>query len=62
MNSKELKRWLAKRGCSFDESLGKGSHIKVYYENQWSVLPMHSKDLPKGTVRAIIKQLGLEDK
>jgi len=60
MNSNEFKRWLARQGCTFGP--GKGSHIKVYYHNRQSVLPMHGKqELGKGLVKAIKKQLGLED-
>jgi mRNA interferase HicA len=61
MKSGEFKRWLAKQGCSFDVAAGKGSHIKVYLNEKWSTLPMHNKELPAGTMRAIRKQLGLKE-
>ncbi|MCP3679576.1 MAG: type II toxin-antitoxin system HicA family toxin [Gammaproteobacteria bacterium] len=60
MDSKELKRWLKKQGCTFQENRGKGSHITVLLGNKRSILPMHSKELPKGTIEAIKKQLGLK--
>lgn len=65
MNSNELKRWLAKYGCTFDVSEGKGGHIKVYREvgknKYFSILPMHGKkELGTGLVEAIKKQLGLK--
>lgn len=61
MNSKELKKWLKKHGCSFEESRGKGSHITVRRRNKLSILPMHGqKELPTGTVEAIKKQLDLK--
>jgi mRNA interferase HicA len=61
MNSKELKKWLKKQGCTFDESRGKGGHITVYLGNKITVMPVHGqKDLPTGTVEAIKKQLGLK--
>ena len=58
MNSRELKRWLTKQGATF--ASGKGGHLKVYLGDRRSVLPMHSKELKKGTVEAIKKQLGLK--
>jgi len=60
MNSNEFKRWLAKQGCHFGSQ--KGSHLKVYLNDKQSVLPMHGKkELGTGLVKAIKKQLGLED-
>jgi mRNA interferase HicA len=58
MNSKELKRWLEKQGCTFEP--GKGGHLKVSLNGRYSVLPMHSTELKKGTVEGIKKQLGLK--
>ncbi|GFO53853.1 hypothetical protein GMSM_08600 [Geomonas sp. Red276] len=58
MNSKEFKRWLEKQGCSFGAA--KGSHLKVYLGDRFSILPMHNADLKKGLVEAIKKQLGLK--
>lgn len=58
MNSKEFKRWLAKQGATFTP--GKGGHLKVHLKGRRSVLPMHSKELKRGTVEAIKKQLGLK--
>jgi mRNA interferase HicA len=61
MNSNEFKRWLAKQGCTFDSSEGKGGHIKVYRKGHVSILPMHGKkELGTGLVEAIKKQLGLK--
>ncbi len=61
MNSNEFKRWLAKQGCTFDASEGKGGHIKVYLKGRASILPMHGKkELGKGLVEAIKKQLRLK--
>jgi mRNA interferase HicA len=59
MNSKEFLKWLKSHGATLKD--GKGSHIKVYYQGKQSVLPMHTKDLPKGTLMAILKQLNLRD-
>ncbi|WP_374693383.1 type II toxin-antitoxin system HicA family toxin [Acidithiobacillus sp. AMEEHan] len=59
MNSNEFKRWLAKRGATFQP--GKGAHLKVYLNGRQSVLPMHAGELKTGLVEAIKKQLGLKE-
>lgn len=61
MNSNQFKRWLAKQGCSFDETAGKGGHIKVLLNGKSTILPMHGqKELKTGLVEGIKKQLGLK--
>ncbi|MDR0311473.1 MAG: type II toxin-antitoxin system HicA family toxin [Acidobacteriota bacterium] len=58
MNSKEFKRWLAKRGATFGTM--KGSHLKIYLGGKQAILPMHGAELKTGTVESIKKQLGLK--
>jgi mRNA interferase HicA len=58
VKSSEFKRWLARQGATF--SPGKGSHFRVELKGKVSYLPMHSKDLKKGTLEDIKKQLGLK--
>ena len=58
MKSSEFKRWLADQGATFKS--GKGSHLRVTLNGRNSVLPMHSKELKKGTAEGIKKQLGLK--
>jgi mRNA interferase HicA len=60
MTSGELKRWLAKRGCTF--APGRGGHLTVRLGNKVSTLPVHgkTKELGTGLVKAIKRQLGLE--
>jgi len=60
VTSQEFKRWLQSQGCAFEP--GKGGHLLVRLKNRKSVLPMHGAkhELPKGTVEAIKKQLGLK--
>ena len=41
------------------ERAGKGSHVVVTLDGRRSVVPQHRADLPAGTFRAILKQLGL---
>jgi mRNA interferase HicA len=59
MKSSAFKRWLAEQGATFTP--GKGSHLKVSLHGRHSVLPMHGKDLKKGLMEAIKKQLGLKE-
>jgi mRNA interferase HicA len=58
MKSSEFKRWLAAQGAKFTP--GKGSHLRVELNGRLSILPMHSKDLKKGTIEGIKRQLGLK--
>jgi mRNA interferase HicA len=60
VTSNEFKRWLKKQGCSFHP--GKGGHLIVTLGDKMSVLPMHGneKELGKGLVERIKKDLGLK--
>jgi len=58
VKSSEFKRWLAGLGAKFTPA--KGSHFHVYLNKKQSIIPMHQKDIPTGTVEAIKKQLGLK--
>lgn len=62
MNSAELKRWLAKQGCSFETHKGGSGHLTVILGDKTAQMPMHGqgKELGKGLVNAILKQLGLK--
>lgn len=62
MNAQELKKWLAKQGCTFETKKGGSGHIIVRYKGRKTELPMHggSKELGTGLVNAIKKQLGLK--
>jgi len=61
MKCNEFKRWLKARGVEIAKS-GAGSHFKLYYKGNQSILPHHgAKEMAEGTRKAIIKQLGLKD-
>jgi predicted RNA binding protein YcfA (HicA-like mRNA interferase family) len=47
-----------KQGVTFGEQ--KGSHLKLSLHGKQSILPVHGKDMPKGLVEDIKKQLGLK--
>ena len=59
MTPKEMVRLLKKNG--FVEIRQKGSHLMMinYEIGKQTTVPMHRKDLSKGTERAIFKQAGL---
>jgi len=62
MNAQELKRWLARQGCTFETHRGGSSHVTVRRGDRTSQIPMHgaSKELGSGLVNKIKKDLGLK--
>lgn len=62
MNSAELKRWLAKQGCTFETHKGGSGHLTVRLGDKISQLPVHGagKELGTGLVNKIKKDLGLK--
>jgi len=62
MNYRKLTRRLRQLGCEFVRQ-APGSH-EVWWNpanEQFAVIPQHSgRDLPPGTLRAILRQLGIE--
>jgi predicted RNA binding protein YcfA (HicA-like mRNA interferase family) len=60
LTPKDLIRLLTQKGFAFDRS--KGSH-QIYYNKEKKlrvVIPMHTKDLPTGTLHAILKQADID--
>jgi len=58
ITSKQLAKFFKKEGYILDHA--SGSHY-VYYQpvtKKRAVIPMHNKDLPKGTLLAILRQNG----
>ena len=62
VNANELRRWLKKRGCTFETHKGGSGHQTIRRGHRTSQLPMHSasKELGKGLVAKIRKDLELE--
>ena len=60
MTGKELYRLLIQNG--WKEVSSKGSHRKLRKENQTIILPIHTKELAKGTEKSIKKQANLKEK
>ena len=60
LKPKDLIKLLEQRGFVFDRS--KGSH-QIYFNKEKKlrvVVPMHNKDLPTGTLHAILKQADID--
>lgn len=62
MTSRELQRRLRRLGATFDRSRGRGAHVMVELRGKRTVLPTYSGDMPSGTVRAVLRQLGLNER
>ena len=61
MNSKELKRWLAEQGCTFESHRGGSGHLTVILGDKTSQLPMHGqKEIGTWLYNKILKDLGLK--
>lgn len=62
MNAAELKKLLAKHGCKFETHRGGSGHQTVRRGNRKTVFPVHgsSKELGKGLVAKILKDLGIK--
>ncbi len=61
MKYTEFHRWLKKQGCTFHIREGGSGHQTVRHKNKETTFPMHgSKEIGKGLVEAIKKQLGLK--
>jgi mRNA interferase HicA len=58
VTASELRRKLAKLGCTFMEGT---NHTKVRLGNRTSMLPRHpSTEIKTGTLNGILKQLGIK--
>ena len=62
MNYSELRRYLAKNGCTFETHKGGSGHVTVRRGDKTSQLPAHGKgkELGKGLVHKILKDLELK--
>ena len=62
MNAQELRKHLAKHGCTFETHKGGSGHLTVRRGDRTSQLPMHGgrKELGTGLVNKILKELGLK--
>ena len=62
MKATELRRWLKKRGRTFEQHKGGSGHLTVRLDDRTSQLPIHGarKELGRKLVAKIKKDLGLQ--
>ena len=62
MKYSELRRYLAKNGCTFETHKGGSGHITVRNGNRTTQIPAHGqgRELSKGLVHKILKDLELK--
>lgn len=58
MRARELIRLLEKNG--WHRVSQNGSHLKMKNGSQTEIIPIHSRDIPNGTVDGILKRTGLK--
>ena len=67
MNTREfirkLRRWARKRNIDFDvrDNESKGSHRTIYLGDRRQTVPWTTNDLTTGTIRGILRRLGVDD-
>jgi mRNA interferase HicA len=57
---RRLKRLSTRRGWEFEVTEG-GSHTKLRLNGRRSTIPRHATDMKTGTLRGILKQLGITE-
>ena len=60
MTPSKLIKLLREHGFVFARQSGSHAIFKNDRENKKVVVPIHSKDIPKGTLHAILKDAGVE--
>ncbi|MBX9698128.1 MAG: type II toxin-antitoxin system HicA family toxin [Acetobacteraceae bacterium] len=55
---RRLRRLATRRGWSLEITEG-GRHTRVRLQGRFAPVPRHAADLPSGTLRAILRQLGI---
>ncbi len=58
IRSKELARALEAHGFVFERQTGSHAHYR-HADGRWTTIPMHTKEIKKGTLHAILKNAGL---
>jgi predicted RNA binding protein YcfA (HicA-like mRNA interferase family) len=60
--TKEIIRLLEKNGFVFDRASGSHQIYMLPDGSKRVIVPLHNKDLPKGTLHSILKQAGIDKK
>lgn len=62
MKYSEFRRWLSKKGATFQRHRSGSSHYRVTLNGKSTIFPDHgSREIGKGLVEEIKKQLGIKD-
>jgi mRNA interferase HicA len=61
VKSSELLRKLKRLGATIETGRGKGGHLLVRLNGRCSTVPTGSGDIKTGTLKAILKQLGISE-
>jgi mRNA interferase HicA len=61
---RRLRRLGRRRGIEVEvvEFRGKGSHARLYFGARFTTIKHRSKELPKGLLKAMCRQLGIDPK
>jgi predicted RNA binding protein YcfA (HicA-like mRNA interferase family) len=59
---RRLHRLATTRGWEIVETQGAGSHLKIRLNGRTTVIAMHRADMPGGTFRKVLRDLGLTEK
>ena len=60
--AKEIIRLLQQNGFVFDRASGSHQIYMLPDGSKRVIVPLHNKDLPKGTLHSILKQAGIDKK
>jgi predicted RNA binding protein YcfA (HicA-like mRNA interferase family) len=60
VKSAELLRKLRRLGVAIDPKRGKGGHVQVELAGRKSIIPTGSKEIRRGTLFSILRDLGLK--
>ena len=60
--AKEIIRLLQQNGFVFDRASGSHQIYMLTDGSKRVIVPLHNKDLPKGTLHSILKQAGIDKK
>lgn len=58
---RRLNRLATRRGWDLGERDGRGSHLLVRLNGRTTVIARHPGDMPPGTLRKVLKDLGLTE-
>jgi predicted RNA binding protein YcfA (HicA-like mRNA interferase family) len=59
---RRLRRLATKRGWELTEREAQGSHLMVRLNGRSTIIARHAGDMPTGTFRKVMRDLGLTDR